>query len=78
MIIAGVVIETIPGRAAAVEERLQAWEGLAIKGSDGNHRLAGVWTAPTGAELERRARELIHSEHDVLGVYPTLVTNDAC
>jgi len=77
MIIAGVVIETAPGWAAVVAERLQGCEGLQICGNDGNRRLAGVWEAASSAELERLARELVGSQEDILGVYPTLVAEDS-
>jgi hypothetical protein len=77
MIIAGVVIETSTGQAAIVAERLQGCEGLQICGNDGNRRLAGVWKAASAAELERAARELVGSQNDILGVYPTLVAEDS-
>jgi hypothetical protein len=77
MIIAGVVIETAPGQAAVVAERLQGYEGLQICGNDGNRRLAGVWRAASSGELERVARDLVGSHNGVLGVYPTLVAEDS-
>lgn len=77
MIIAGVVIETAPGRAVTVAERLRDCQGLQICGNDGNRRLAGVWEAASSAELERSARELVRSQEDILGVYPTLVAEDS-
>ena len=73
MIIAGVVIETAPGRAAIVAERLQTCKGLQIRSNDGNRRLAGVWKAASGAELERAARDLVRSQEDILGFYRTFV-----
>ena len=76
MIIAGVVIETAPGRAVTVAQRLRGCRGIEICGNDGSRRLAGVWEAASSAELERSARELVRSQEDILGVYPTLVAED--
>ena len=71
MIVAGVVIETQPGRAAAVADRLGAVPGLALHGDDGDHRLAAVWCAATGKALEGLAEALVAGDEEILGVFPT-------
>lgn len=77
MIIAGVLIETTPGRAPGVAAALTGRADLELCGGDGDHRLAGVWTAESGERLEALAEALIQDHEDVLGVFPTLVGDDA-
>ncbi len=76
MIVAGVVIETRHGKAAEVAKRLDGAHGLDIAGSDADNRLAAVWTAADGETLEQLAKELVTSDDDVLGVFPTFVGDD--
>ncbi len=73
MIISGVLIETLPERATAVAERLAGIDGLKITGTDGSSRLAAVWRACNGAQLEREAERLLKSQSDILGIYPTFI-----
>lgn len=77
MIVAGVLIETTPGRAPSVAAALADRTDLELCGGDGDHRLAGVWTAESGERLEKLAEALIADHEDVLGVFPTLVGDDA-
>lgn len=76
MVIAGVVIETLPGRAADVAARLDGVSGLDVQGHDGDRRVAAVWSAPEGAQLESLSELLCRSDPDVLGVFPTFVGDD--
>lgn len=76
MLIAGVVIETRPGRAADVAARLPGASGLEIHGHDGDRRVAAVWSAPEGQQLETLSELLSASDPDVLGVFPTFVGDD--
>ncbi len=76
MLIAGVVIETLPGRAPEVALRLASRGGVQVKGGDGDRRLAVVVSAASGAELERWAEELVRDDEAVLGVFPTYVGED--
>jgi hypothetical protein len=77
VIVAGVVIETLPGRAAEVAVRLAGAEGLRIAGGDGDSHLAAVLSAGEGRSLESWAEELLRSDEDVVGVFPTFVGDDA-
>jgi nitrate reductase NapAB chaperone NapD len=76
MVVAGLVIETLPERAASVAARLYLHRGLKIQGDDGDRRLAAVWTGADGEEMERVAEEIIATDEDVLGIYPTFVGQD--
>lgn len=75
-VIAGMVIETRPGQGPFVACRLESTPGLSIVGGDGDHRLAAVWSASSGRELERAVERLIHDDEDILGVYPTFIGLD--
>lgn len=77
MIIAGVLIETVPGAAARVAAALSLREDLELHGGDGDRRLAGVWSAESGEHLEKEAEALLAANPEVLGVFPTLVGDDS-
>jgi nitrate reductase NapAB chaperone NapD len=73
MIVAGVVIRTLPGSTARVEGRLGRFQGLRVQGSDGEGRLAAVWEGESGRALESFAEELLAADEEVLGVFPVYV-----
>ena len=75
-VVAGVVLETVPGAEVRVAARLAREPGLELVGGDGDRRLAVVWTGPSGAELERLTERLLADDADVLGVFPTFVGTD--
>lgn len=79
MILAGVVIETVPGAGPRVAARLLDTAGLELQGGDGDRRIAAVFTAVRGDALEALAEELVRNDAEVLGVFPTYVaeTEDA-
>ena len=77
MVVAGVVIETLPGRAREVAIRLAGVNGLRIAGGDGDSRLAAVIEAGDARRLEEWAEELLREDGDVLGILPTFVGDDA-
>ena len=76
MIVAGVVIETVPGAAPRVAARLLHEPGLNLQGGDGDRRLAAVFTGPAGGALEALAERLVHAFPEVIGVFPTYVADD--
>lgn len=72
-VVAGVVVETLPGRAPQVVCRLADVAGLEVVGGDGDRRVAAVWSATSARRLERQVEEFVRSEDDVIGVFPTFV-----
>jgi hypothetical protein len=76
VIVAGVVIETVPGAAPRVAARLLAEPGLELKGGDGDRRLALVFTSDGGASLVAFAERLLAADPEVLGVFPTFVADE--
>jgi hypothetical protein len=73
VIVAGVIIETLPGQAGPVAARLAGIEGVAIHGGDGDRRLAAVWSAPSGPAFEEEAETLLRADESIVGIYPTFV-----
>lgn len=67
-----IVIETLPGRASAVAQRLMSVPGLMLRHGWGGSRLEGTWTASDGEPLERLWGQLA-VDPDVLDIYPTAV-----
>ncbi|MCA1732513.1 MAG: hypothetical protein LC732_02800 [Acidobacteria bacterium] len=76
MIIAGVVIQTLPGQAPEVAMRLTGVEGLSLRGGDGEDRIAAVWSTETPQSLESLAESLVNTDESILGVFPVFVGDD--
>lgn len=76
MIVAGVIIETMPGEAGAVATRLAGIQGLTVHAGDGDRRLAAVWSAPSGVAFEQEAEELLRTDSAIVGIFPTFVGQD--
>lgn len=76
MLIAGVVIETLPGKSPDVARRLATYSDIELKGGDGEQRLAAVWRAASGDEFERQIQALLKADADIVGVYPTFAGDD--
>ena len=73
MIVAGAVVHTAPGAAHRVAARLGHLPGVEIAGTDEDARVAVVWSAPSGRDLETAAEALVRDDDEILGVYPTFV-----
>ena len=77
MIVAGVVIETVPGAAPRVAARLVREPAVELQGGDGDRRLAAIFTGAEGRTLEAFAEGLVARDAEVIGVYPTFVGDEA-
>ena len=75
-VVAGVVVETLPGHARVVSDRLALREGLSVKGDDGDAKIAAVFIGGDGAALEALGEELLRTDEAIVGVFPTLVGQD--
>lgn len=73
MVVAGVVIETARGAAAAVAGRLLRVAGVSLQGGDGSSRIAAVIEAGDGAALEALTERLLRDDQQILGIFPTFV-----
>ena len=76
MIVAGVVVETVPGAEARVAARLLRVRGLTLCGGDGDHRIAATIEAPSRASFEELTQALLDCDEEILGVFPTFVGAD--
>jgi hypothetical protein len=75
-IVAGVVVETVPGAVARVAARLGREPGVTLQGGDGQCRLAVTWEAADGRALEAAAERVLREDGEILGVFPTFVGED--
>jgi hypothetical protein len=50
---------------------MRAAPEIKIQGTDGNSRIAVVWSGENASSLERFSQALLRSDDDVLGVFPT-------
>ncbi len=75
-VIAGVVIETVPGAQARVAIRLARMPGIELAGGDGDRRIAAVWTGAGGRDLEALSEALLAADPEILGIFPTFVGED--
>jgi hypothetical protein len=73
MVIAGVLIETVPGAEPRVAARLLRVQGLTLEGGDGDHRIAATIEADRAEAVEELTRRLLDADAEILGVYPTFV-----
>lgn len=76
-VVAGVVVETLPGRAGAVAGRIGAIPSVAVHGDDGDRRIAVVFTAEDGETLETLGEGLVALDDEIVGVFPTFAGIDA-
>lgn len=72
-VVAGVVVETVPGAVARVAARLGQVPGVTLQGGDGDRRLALTWEAADGRALEAAAERLLREDGEILGVFPTFL-----
>jgi hypothetical protein len=73
MLVAGVLIETLPGAEPRVAARLLSVPGITLHGGDGHRRIAAVFDAPSGESLELLSEWLLAADEEILGIFPTFV-----
>ncbi len=76
MIVAGVLIETVPGAEPRVAARLLRAPWVTLHGGDGKSRIAAVLEGERGATLEEMTERLLAGDEEILGVFPTVVGNE--
>lgn len=75
-VIAGVLIETLPGTEPRVAARLLSVPGVTLHGGDGHRRIAAVLEASSGETLEQVSERLLASDEEILGLFPTFVGSE--
>ena len=72
MLVASIVVETLPGKARAVAERMGQLKGMGALAAEGDHRVVAVWTVPDGDTVEGLSEVLHAMNPEIVEVYPTL------
>ena len=72
MLVASLVVETLPGDARTVAERMGRIRGMGSLSVDGDRRVVGTWTVPDGDNREGLS-EVLHAKNpEIVEVYSTL------
>ncbi len=73
MLVASIVVETLPGRARAVAERMGRLHGMGSLAALGDHRVTAVWKVPETDTLEGLSEVLHAMNPEIVQVFPTVV-----
>jgi hypothetical protein len=73
MLLANIVVETLPGKAAAVAERMARLKGIGSLAADGDHRVTATWKVPDCDTVEGLSEVLQAMNPEILQVYPALL-----
>jgi len=77
MLVANLVVETLPGKARAVAERMGQIKGMGAPSADGDHRVVATWSVPDGDTPEALVEVLHALNPEIVEVYPTLVDEES-
>ena len=77
MMVASIVIETLPGQARTVAERMGRLKGMGPLAADGDHRVLATWTVPDSDTLEGLSEVLQALNPEIVGVSPTPVGEES-
>jgi len=72
MLVANIVVETLPGKAQTVAERMAHIQGMGSLSADGDHRVLATWSVPDNDTPEALAEVLQAMNPEILQVLPTL------
>jgi hypothetical protein len=73
MLVASIVVETLPGKARDVVERMGQIKGMAGLAAEGDHRIVATWMVPDSDTVEGLSEVLQAMNPEILQVYPTLM-----
>jgi hypothetical protein len=73
MLVARIVVETLPGRARAVAEDMAEIQGMRSLTPEGDNRVTGIWRVPENDTLEGLTEVLHAMSPEILEVYPTVM-----
>jgi hypothetical protein len=76
MLIAKIVLETQPGKAARVAEHIGRLRGMGEPSADGDHRVTCTWKVPDGDTVEGLSEVLQALNPEIVQVFPTLVAEE--
>ena len=73
MLVANIVVETLPGKAQAVAERMEQIKGMGALSADGDRRVVATWTVPDCDTVEGLSEVLQAMNPEIICVYPSMV-----
>ena len=73
MLVANIVVETLPGKAHTVAERMGSVRGMEGLAADGDCRVTATWKVPNDDALESLCEVLHALNPEIIEVSPTLV-----
>jgi hypothetical protein len=73
MLLANIVVEKLPGKAAAVAERLGRLQGIGSLAADGDHRVTATWKVHDCDTVEGLSEVLQAMNPEIVQVYPALL-----
>jgi hypothetical protein len=76
MLVAKIVVETLPGKASAVAAHMGQMKGMGSLSADGDHRVIGTWRIPDNDTLEGLSEVLHAMNPEIVEVYPTFVAQE--
>ena len=76
MLIARVVVETLPGQVRIVAERMALLSGMGSLCTESDHRLIADWKVPSTDTTEGISEVLQAMNPEIVVVYPTLVSEE--
>jgi nitrate reductase NapAB chaperone NapD len=76
MLITSLVVETLPGKAAAVAERMALIPGMETTAAEGDHQVIARWAVPDYDTLEGLSEALRALNPEIIAVSPTVVGGD--
>ena len=77
MLFAHLVIETLPGMAPAVGERMGRMKEASGVSAEGDHRIHARWAVPAGNTLEALSEVLQAMNPEIVDVQSTLREDDS-
>ena len=76
MLIARVVVETLPGQARVVAERMALLSGMGSLSAESDHRVVADWKVPSCDTREGISEVLQAMNPEIVEVYPTLMSEE--
>ena len=73
MLVAKLVVETLPGKANLVAEHMGHIRGMGPPSAQGDRRVTAVWKVPDGDTIEGLSEVLQALNPEIVHVSPTLV-----
>ena len=73
MLVASIVVETLPGRASTVADRMAHLTGMGSSAAEGDHRVVAIWKVPDSDTLEGLSEVLQAMNPEIVLVCPTVV-----